>query len=485
MLFFELQFYLLFAIFYPVYFRCPVRYQRHVILVASYVFYAAWDARFLSLLVASTLVDFVAGRKIHAGQRRRFWLGVSLCFNLGMLGVFKYFDFFSVTFADAFGVSPDNRILLDVVLPAGISFYTFQTLSYTLDIYRGEQKPTDSFVDFAAFVAFFPQLIAGPIERAGHLLPQIAAEHRESLANLRAGARLFLFGLFKKLVIADNMGRFVDPVFADPGAFPPQTLLLAAYFFAFQIYCDFSGYTDMARGIARSLGIELSLNFRRPYLATSLRDFWQRWHITLYSWLRDYVYKPLGGSRHGDVRTARNILVVFTLSGLWHGAGWNFILWGAFHGVWLCLERWVGSTGLGRTLGRLPAAVKAVLIFHLVTAAWILFRAPDMATVSAYFRGLAQLRPADLLPGVERFAAEYGSFDLPVLGGSPEAFGMAVFGLALCGPLMLLQVYRTRKGEIFEAHWSRSQQVVFYGLLCLTVFWLAPDVQKQFIYFQF
>ncbi len=491
MLFFEAQFFQLFACFFLAYWLLTPARRPLLILIVSLVFYGLWDWRFLSLLGLSIIVDFVAGQGIEAATgnrpRQRRWLALSLAVNLGALGFFKYFDFFSAGFADLFGVAPENRLILDVILPAGISFYTFQTLSYTLDVYRGEQKAERDPILFAAFVAFFPQLIAGPIERAGHLIHQIAAPQRFSTHNLYLGARLFLFGLVKKLVIADNLAKFVDPVFADPAAHDPVTLLMAAYAFGFQIYCDFSGYTDMARGLAKSVGIELSINFNFPYLATSVRDFWQRWHITLYSWLRDYLYRPLGGNRAGTARTYRNIMVVFLASGLWHGAGWNFILWGGIHGIYLCIERALAPTALGRAAARLPGVIKALAVFHLVTFAWIVFRCPDLATFGAYLRGLAAFSPPDLAPGWELFALPHGDWWLPALGGHAQA---ALYMLAVaffCLPLMLAQAARQRWSgrPVFEAAWPMDLRISFYASLCLIAFWLQAEGAKQFIYFQF
>ncbi len=455
MLFFEKDFFLLFSIFFVTYWAVSPRLRPLLIVGASYAFYAAWDWRFLSLLILSTGIDFLCGQKIAATEEkstRKKWLALSLGFNLGMLGFFKYFDFFVDSFADLFGIAPENRFLINVILPAGISFYTFQTLSYTVDVYRRKQEPETDLMSFAAFVSFFPQLIAGPIERASGLLTQINTAARFDLNNIYLGARLFLIGLVKKLVIADNMAKFVDPVFADPSAHDPLTLLLAAYCFAFQIYCDFSGYTDMARGLAKSIGIELSINFNFPYLATGIRDFWRRWHITLYSWLRDYVYFPLGGSQNGAVRTYVNIMIVFLLSGLWHGAGWNFILWGGMHGLFICVERLASKTIVGRVFSQIPALVRMFIVFHLVTAAWIVFRAQDMAHLRAYVERLSELSLTDFIPGSMTVEMTYADYWLPTLGGEAQpAFYVIVIGL-LCLPLIIGQFYRkSLQREVAEA----------------------------------
>ncbi|MEO0911416.1 MAG: MBOAT family protein [Pseudomonadota bacterium] len=490
MLFFETRFLLSFAIFFAAYWALSRARRPLLIVLFSYVFYGAWDPRFLSLLLISTGVDFLVAQKVEAAGPRtkaaRHWLWVSLAANLGMLGIFKYFDFFAETFAALFAIPPENTFLLNVILPAGISFYTFQTLGYVLDVYYGRQKAERDPITFAAFVSFFPQLVAGPIERAGDLIGQIKAPQPFSWANIHIGTRLFCIGLFKKLVIADNMAVFVDPVFADPAAHDPATLLFAAYAFSFQIYCDFSGYTDMARGIAKALGIDLSINFNLPYLATSVRQFWQRWHMTLYRWFNDYIYIPLGGSRAGAFATYRNILIVFTISGLWHGAGWNFIIWGTLHGLWICGERALAPTALGTLVGRLPGWVRAILVFHLITLTWIVFRAESLPQLTVYFATLADLRAADLVPGIGTLTGSFGTLYLPSLGGAiqPGLYALAI--LLFCGPLVALQIHRARlAGRRFEAEWPVDMQVVLWLSVAGAAYLLGGDTAAQFIYFQF
>ncbi len=490
MLFFEARFVLFFSVFFAAYWALTPQRRPLLITLFSYIFYGAWDWRFLSLLLISTCVDYLVSHRVErAGPRTqgaRRWLWVSIAANLGMLGVFKYFDFFSTSFAALFGISAENTLLLNVILPAGISFYTFQTLGYVIDVYYGRQKAERSIVNFAAFVAFFPQLVAGPIERAGDLLIQIKAPQEFSWVNMHHGARLFCMGLFKKLVIADNMALFVDPVFADPAAYDPLTLLFAAYAFSFQIYCDFSGYTDMARGIAKTMGINLSLNFNLPYMATSVRQFWQRWHMTLYRWFNDYIYIPLGGSRAGVATTYRNILIVFTISGLWHGAGWNFIIWGTLHGVWICAERALEPTAIGTIIGKLPAWLRAILVFHLITLTWIVFRCQDLSQLTAYAATLADLRPAHLVPGLEMLTGAFGSLTLPSFGGSiqPALYGLAV--ALFCGPLVAMQIWRARHADdMFEATWPRDVQLMFWFTLVAASYLLSGDEVQQFIYFQF
>ena len=343
MFFNSLQFAVFFLIVYGLYLNLPHRLQNRMLLVASYVFYGAWDWRFLSLIAISTVIDFYCGQAMHkstSDSRRKRFLLISLTANLGMLGFFKYFGFFSESLSllfSEFGVNLDP-ITLNIVLPVGISFYTFQTLSYTIDIYRRDMKPCKDFLDFALFVSFFPQLVAGPIERARRLLPQLTKPRHIDLKLVSGGIYLIAWGLFKKIVIADNLGVYVDSTFANV-EFANGEVLIAVLAFAFQIYCDFSGYSDIARGLARMLGIKLMLNFNLPYIARNPSDFWRRWHISLSTWLRDYLYLSLGGNRKGNRRTYVNLFTVMLLGGLWHGAAWNFVLWGAYHGLLLGIHR--------------------------------------------------------------------------------------------------------------------------------------------------
>ena len=317
-------------------------FARVVLLVASYAFYANWDVRYLPLLWISTLVDYTAGRRMAASddpRTRRLWLLASLSTNLGLLGIFKYGNFLLETASPvwtAIGVDPP---MLPGGIPVGISFYTFQTLSYTIDVYRRQLEPCDRPIDFAVFVAFFPQLVAGPIVRASELLPQLRKLPPIRGEEVAAGMQRFALGLMKKVVIADNVGLFVDQVFAAPSEYSAFTLWFAAYGFALQIYCDFSGYTDMAIGLGRAFGLRIPENFNVPYLAVSITDFWRKWHMTLSRWLRDYLYIPLGGSRGSQSATYRNLMITMLLGGLWHGAAWTFVLWGALHGAWLAIAR--------------------------------------------------------------------------------------------------------------------------------------------------
>ena len=435
-------------------------------LVASYVFYGWWDWRFLSLIWLSTIVDFVAGRAIHAADStllRRLWLCCSLGTNLGMLGFFKYAGFFVDSFVDllaGLGVEASTATL-GIILPVGISFYTFQTMSYSIDIYRRVLEPTDRLLDFALFVGFFPQLVAGPIVRARDFLSQLATNDRAPV-DTGLATKLILGGLFKKMVLADVLGaELVDGVFANPGGATGLEVLLAVYGYAFQIYGDFSGYSDIAIGIALLLGFRFPMNFDQPYRALSLQDFWRRWHISLSSWLRDYLYIGLGGNRRGPGRTARNILVTMLLGGLWHGAGWTFVLWGAIHGIGLVVERAIpGLVGGKPTPVRRMA--RTLVTFHLVCAGWVFFRAVDLGRAVEVFAGLG------------------GSWT------SAPTIGLGVVLLLLVGAATQFV-----PAGMADAWWDRATRLpvplqaigVIVAILVFDL--LGPDGVKPFLYFAF
>lgn len=382
---------LLFAAFLGVVFPVYLLLRRHVtarnsfLLLSSYVFYAAWDVRFLGLIVLSTLTDYLVARALDRPRgRRKLLLSISIALNLGLLVTFKYLGFFSESLqglAGSLGWHLDTPTV-ELLLPVGISFYTFQTLGYTIDVYRRQVPAERSLLTFALFVAFFPQLVAGPIERARRLLPQLNAVRPFDRDQLYRGFFLIWWGLFKKVVIADNVARVVDVVFGS-GAPTGLDVLVGSYAFAIQIYCDFSGYTDIARGVAKCLGVELTPNFRQPYLAEGPQAFWRRWHISLSTWFRDYLYIPLGGARHGRARTARNVLIVFLLAGLWHGAALTFALWGLLHGLWLCLAQLAPKAATAR--GRWRQALAVLLTFHGICLLWILFRAESIQQAGVLF----------------------------------------------------------------------------------------------------
>jgi D-alanyl-lipoteichoic acid acyltransferase DltB (MBOAT superfamily) len=446
--------------------------QNLMLLLASYLFYAAWDWRFLGLIAISTGVDYYVGLALQASRghsRRRALVTLSLVTNLGILGLFKYLNFFADglrALAGSFGLEIPG-FALTVILPVGISFYTFQTLSYTLDIYRRRLAPTRDLLDFALFVAFFPQLVAGPIERAARLLPQMSGPRRPSWDQFNSGCWLILWGLFKKVVIADNLATMVEAVYGPASTPTPLELLLATYGFAIQIYCDFSGYTDMARGIARLMGFDLILNFRLPYFAANPAEFWRRWHISLSTWLRDYLYISLGGNRLGSWLTYRNLLLTMLLGGLWHGAAWPFVLWGAYHGLWLILHRLARPT-LGKidpasAIGRTGwHALRVVVTFHGVCLGWLMFRADSLQHIGSLLGTAAQ----GLDPGL---ALEWL---LPLA--------------ALTAPLLLMQIAQARSGDLEIAlRWPLPARVAVYAAVFLMIAILGEDGGQPFVYFQF
>ncbi|OJV17193.1 MAG: membrane-bound O-acyltransferase family protein [Dyadobacter sp. 50-39] len=381
--------------------RKMVRYQNILLLIASYFFYGCWDWRFLGLLSFSTLLDFYSGLRIHNSKSeiaRKRGLIASVTINLGFLAYFKYFGFFVDSFAELLSLNGLQAYsgTLNIILPIGISFYTFHGLSYVFDIYNRKVIPTTNFVDYALFVSFFPLLVAGPIERATHLLPQIERPRTFEFSKAVDGLRQMLWGFFKKVVIADGCAAYATPIFSDPGNYSGSTLALGAVFFAFQIYGDFSGYSDIALGTARLFGFELLKNFNFPYFSRDIAEFWRRWHISLSSWFKDYLYYPLGGSRGGKLLTIRNTLIIFAVSGFWHGANWTFIAWGLYHGLLflplVLLDRNrqnIGTAAEGRLLPSFKEAFQMGLTFIMVTIGWILFRAENITKAVEYLQGIA------------------------------------------------------------------------------------------------
>jgi alginate O-acetyltransferase complex protein AlgI len=374
--------------------------QNFFLLLVSYVFYGWWDWRFLSLILLSSMIDFLVGIGLGAAEarwKRRLLLGASLAVNLGLLGFFKYFNFFAESFADAFTLlgSPIDPARLYVILPVGISFYTFQTLSYSIDVYRRKMEPSKDIVSFFAYVAFFPQLVAGPIERATHLLPQFARRRVFDYGSAVDGTRQILWGLFKKVVIADNAATYANYIFNNYSDLSGSTLLLGAMFFALQIYGDFSGYSDIAIGTARLFGFNLMRNFAFPYFSRDIAEFWRRWHISLSTWFRDYVYIPLGGSRGGRWMQVRNVMIIFLVSGFWHGANWTFLIWGALNALYFLPLLLLGSNRAntdtvaeGSWLPSIREALQMLSTFLLTCLAWIFFRAPSVGDALAYIAGI-------------------------------------------------------------------------------------------------
>lgn len=376
MLFQTLPFLLFFTIVYSGYLLVKgTRLRLPWLVASSYVFYAWLSPLYLIPLAYATVVDYFVAGRIEQGSRKRAWLAVSIANNLAVLGFFKYAGFAAqnVNWLLSALHAPWAIPTPGFLLPAGLSFFLLQSIGYSIDVYRGTTKRETSFLAYAAFVAFFPRLLAGPIERANHLLPQLHGEGRVTLRDFTDGLSIFLVGFFKKVALADYLAIYVAQVYAAPQQYQAPALLLATFLFAWQIYFDFSGYTDMARGIARMMGIHLMLNFNNPYLALSMGDFWKRWHISLSSWFRDYVYIPLGGNRKGKLATYRNLFITMVLSGLWHGAAWTFVLWGAVHALGNFATRELERTPF--YVNRLPKIVKQLFVFALVTLAWVFFRA--------------------------------------------------------------------------------------------------------------
>jgi alginate O-acetyltransferase complex protein AlgI len=390
MLFTEMRFLVFFVLIFALYWATPRNGLRKLwLLIGSYAFYAAWDWRFLSLIMISTAVDFAVCLAMpgRSERNRRWLLGASLLVNLGILGFFKYYNFFvasAVDFSAWLGL-PLPPHSLSIVLPLGISFYTFQTLSYSIDVYRGRLAPTRSLLDFALFVSFFPQLVAGPIMRASSFLPQLNSKRSFTEVAVRRHLLLFLLGLVKKACVADHIAPVVDAIFASPESYGAASKWLASLLYSLQIYCDFSGYSDMAIGCAGLLGYRLVDNFAFPYLSTSIREFWRRWHISLSTWFRDYLYVPLGGNRVSSLRVNLNLCTVFLLCGLWHGANLTFVIWGLYHGVFLVMERFVDTTRLPRWLGHL-------YVLLTVNTGFVLFRSPDLRTAFDFLSSMLYLQ---------------------------------------------------------------------------------------------
>ncbi len=469
MLFTEPVFFLFFPVVFAVAWLLPRsaaghRLRKLWLLAASYLFYAAWDWRFLSLIATSTLIDFGVGRALErteASRPRRAWLVVSLILNLGLLGVFKYYGFFVESargLLDALGIALDARVPA-IVLPVGISFYTFQTLSYTIDVYRRRIEPLRSLPDFALFVSFFPQLVAGPIVRASDFLPQLERAPRWAGVAVRRALVLFLVGFVKKACIADGVAPVVDRVFGHPGAYPgvwtSSAVWIAVLLYAVQIYCDFSGYTDMAIACAELLGFRLERNFDFPYVSRSLTEFWRRWHISFSGWLRDYLYFPLGGNRGGRLANYRSLMVTMVLGGLWHGAAWTFVVCGALHGVALSAHkewrRWLGNRSWRLRLpGPLAGALGWAATLAWVCLSWIFFRSQSFADAAVLLRsfvgwpgaGSLHLDPSWLLLvavlGVVHWMGARGGTVERLVEGVPDWGFASGYGAAVALALLFL-----------------------------------------------
>ena len=491
MLFNSIDYILFLPVVVAAYFATPHRYRWVLLLAASYYFYMCWKAEYVFLILASTAIDYVAGIRIAAVTRqskRRAWLTASLVSNLGILFAFKYYNFFGESMRAAFEHFNlfYHMPVFDALLPVGISFYTFQSMSYTIDVYCKKREPERHAGIFALYVSFFPQLVAGPIERSTHLIPQFYVRRQFDYDRAASGLRLILWGMFKKVVIADQLAVVVDLVYANPQDYPEVPILLATYFFAMQIYCDFSGYTDIARGSARILGYDLMENFRRPYLATSIRDFWGRWHISLSTWFRDYLYVPLGGNRVEAGRWAINVFVVFVVSGLWHGANWTFLVWGSLHGAYLLVGQWTKPMRawfsrfpcLNRA-ERLHNALRILVTFHLVLLGWVFFRANSVADAE-YILG-ALLNPVTTVKAIVDHTMETGW--LTQAGLQPGA----VVLMAASVPFLLIVQYAQEKHGLNAAIVAQPAWVrwLLYLAGTLAIANLGAIEEVPFIYFQF
>ncbi len=477
-----------FAIFLPIVFTLywmlsnkSLRLQNLLIVAASYLFYGWWDWRFLSLILFSSTVDYFVGIKLlneENQNRRKVLLWVSILVNLGFLGFFKYFNFFLDNFVTAFSFfgTEIQSNSLNIILPVGISFYTFQTLSYSIDVYKKKLKPTKDFIAFAAFVSFFPQLVAGPIERATYLLPQFYKKRAFDYTKASDGMRQILLGLFKKVVIADSCAEFANQIFNNSGHYSGSTLAVGAIFFAFQIYGDFSGYSDIAIGTARLFGFDLKQNFNYPYFSRDIAEFWRRWHISLSTWFRDYVYIPLGGSRGGHRTKIRNIFIIFIVSGFWHGANWTFIIWGALNALYFLPLMLTNNNRSNLDIvakGRsLPSAKELTLMlstFALTTFAWIFFRANDVGHAFDYISEIFSI----------------SLFTIPKFQNMLGALQTVMFVLIL----ILIEWNGREQQHAFAKiaiKWKRPVRYSYYYLFVGSIIYsLLGRSEQEFIYFQF
>lgn len=473
-----------FAIFLPIIYilywfvtKRSLTIQNILLLVASYFFYAYWDPRFLLLLVFSTFLDYFTGIRMHDSRNvfwKKAWFWISIIVNVGFLGVFKYYNFFAESFAEllnGFGLHV-NVWSLKIILPVGISFYTFHGLSYVIDIYKERIKPERNFVDYAVFVSFFPLLVAGPIERATHLLPQIQKKREFNYSKSIDGLRQILWGLFKKVVVADGCAEWSNMIFNDTGAYDGSTLFLGAIFFTFQIYCDFSGYSDIALGTARLFGIELLRNFSFPYFSRDIAEFWRRWHISLTTWFRDYLYIPLGGSKGGTWMKIRNTFIIFLVSGFWHGANWTFIVWGALNAFYFLPLMLTNSNrnnleivAQGKWFPTVREIVGMVSTFLMAVFGWIFFRSNDLTHAFSYIGKM--------------FTTNF--FKAPKI---PELAYLSIFFIIF----MLFVEWIGRESNYALERIDKIKFVpfrwVFYSLLIVCIIVLSGK-EQEFIYFQF
>lgn len=483
MIFNSIEFFIFLFIVYFLYwfaFKKNLKAQNILLLVSSYVFYGWWDWRFLSLILLSTCMDFMTSVKIDSTEepsKRKFWLSVSIIFNIGLLGFFKYYNFFVDSWVDMFelfGYTIKSTWTLKVVLPVGISFYTFQTMSYSWDVYQRKLRPTRDFLSFAAFVSFFPQLVAGPIERASNLLTQILKERKFNYTQTVDGIKLILWGLFKKVVIADALAPIVDDIFANYTQYPASTLILGVTMFSFQVYGDFSGYSDIAIGTAKLFGIELMSNFKFPNFSRNVAEYWQRWHVSLSTWFRHYLYIPLGGSQGSKLKSIRNISIVFLVSGFWHGANWTFIFWGGFHALAFIPVFLMGRNAVYKNtvvaentmLPTLTEVGQVLLTFAIITFSRIFFRSNSITDAFAYIEQICT-----------HFS--YESYHHPM--------GYRMIDYYVLVALFVVYEWMIRKDERSPFNFkSKIFRFVIYTVIILTMLlFYDSSIDRSFIYFQF
>lgn len=484
MLFNSIEFLLFLPVVFVLYwfiFKNNTRLQNLLIIIASYIFYGWWDWRFLILILLSTIVDYLVGQQIHKNadkkNKAKYWLWVSVFFNLSLLGFFKYFNFFVDSFIDMFdilGYQIKSTWTLRIILPVGISFYTFQTMSYSFDIYYKKIAPTKNFEAFVAFVSFFPQLVAGPIERASNLLSQITNSRKFNYEQVIGGVKLILWGFFKKLVIADSFAPIVDDIFTNYSDYPASTLILGVCLFSFQVYGDFSGYSDIAIGTAKLFGIELMSNFKFPNFSRNVAEYWQRWHVSLSTWFRHYLYIPMGGSKVSKLKSVRNIIVIFLVSGFWHGANWTFIFWGGLHALFFIPVFLMGRNRIyaHNVVGEktiFPSVIEifqVLLTFILVTFSRVFFRSPSLTDSFEYLNQIG----SDF-----RYA--------PYL--HPLGYRMIDFYILLA--LFIFYEYLIRKDERNPFKFkSKIVRFLLYLIVTLGILmFYNDDANRSFIYFQF
>lgn len=468
MIFNSLAFLIFFPVVFSLYWLIPsrfVRVQNILLVIASYVFYAWWDPRFLSLIVFSTAVDYFLGIYIHKSvdpKKRKVFLLVSLFVNLGLLGFFKYFNFFIDSWVTAWNTLgyTMNYSTLEIILPVGISFYTFQTMSYSIDIYRRELEPTKDFVAFATFVSLFPQLVAGPIERASNLIPQILVKRHWDYTRFKDGVLQIAVGFFRKVVVADSIAVIIDGIYNNPEIHNASSITMAIILYSFQIYFDFSGYSDIAIGTAKLLGFDFKRNFNLPYFSSSITEFWRRWHISLSSWLRDYLYIPLGGNRKGTLKQYRNLFITMLLGGLWHGSSWNFVIWGGIHGILL---------GIEKRFGLVPSKYRFfqnIVVFTAVSFIWVFFRSRGFDDAQLIFQKL--------------LSSDYG---MPYYGSINRLASLG-YGLFLA---LVLDLYLFISGVPLEklgSKLSTAFYVILINFIVINIV-LFYSSATNFIYFQF